>query len=1514
MKYRLLSLLLLICPLSLFAGTTLQQGKTTAAATTAPLAGSPGITWYVRPDGGTRWSAKRASSEYSPYVTAQCDGAHDAPFPAKGTMNMLGVVSNGINQPCAFNDYRFLWDDQTYGNSQWVIAGGDTVLLRGGPWRVGFDPAGANPQWCYGGGGTFGCSNPTIPAGTATQPTRIVGENYASCHTGNVADRSKMTQIFGVFGVYSPMNIGGAQYLEVDCLEITRHSQCTLGGLPASSLPPCSKNAPVDDYDSDGIEENNTTSNVVLNDLWIHGHPGRGIKGPIGGPITANRIDIAYNEAAGWDFDDGNSTPFGPGAAFYFNFSTIEWSGCYQEYPIVHANPAAACYGQSNQGYGDGIGSAPGQGLDVYIDHSSFHHNIQDGEDFGHVDVGQHVFSITNSTSFANGGQQFKWGWGFTTINFENNLILANCNRFLEPIPGTPAQFNIGMNDNCRANDALSFNFQQGTQALFANNTVVTYAPVTIDFKCVPITENIDPATGKGQTSCTNAVFTIKNNLFKAYGDPFYTNAGGYGGHGSPGLFCGAGCNETTNNIGTIIRDSNIYAGFASCPANSVSYAIHGTSTNESCSDPKFVGQPASIVNQTTLDNFNFALSSTSPGKGAGVNIAGLGADYNGFPYASPRSMGALEFGSVASTPVLPTPTPAPAPAPTPTPTPKPSPVSINFSSPSPIALLVGASVTPTCTVTYSDASTLSCASSSAAFTSDAGSFASVNSIGSVTALAPGSGHLVATFGSITAADPFIITAPPTVKTVSLSVDQPGNGFNVIPGSTRRVFAHVTNGSTNQVAWTVKSGSAKISSTAGSWIDVTAGSTGGSCQMSATAHTLSSPTQFTIQATSVDDGSQKSTLTFNVCNPTVQVSSVPAYRTLYASQTADIQSLVVGSVNDAVRWSLTTQPAGGDGKLADSTSRDTVFSANVAGRYTLTATSLADGTKSGTSILYVTGHRMPYRVTPNLTEPIDCTVDPALRGVTYEVGPSQTYHHIQDVPLAKLSPGSTIRIHNEDPSGLKPTTYNEYIQLSPQATPDQPFRLCGVPDSAGNLPILDATDAVGRTSTTAATNGNGLLTIGGSTTGAAWPAFNGAQNISVEGLHLRNAKPALSYTLPTGAKANWQTSAACIRIAEGHSVNIIGNDMDTCANGAASTWNGATWGGSSLNHLWEGNYIHGSGSAGSPDNHQMYLQAWGQVVQFNRLDKITAGAAGANLKSRGIQDIIRYNYFGDGPARDMDLVDVQGAAQFMSFGDFFQNNKTPTSSTYSMDQLAAWQEAWNSHFAYGNIYVNSTSPAPIHFAYDTSAAEPARKGNLYWYNNTFYQTPCSTCSSQLWTMFDTSAGNGSFLPQTEFQTVQVFNNQVWMDDTTKPLFQWNDFDAFIGNGAGNLLPAGWGANTMKGGNGDGWNATGNAAAYQNAMDLTLHINGFNGSNTATATSAPFNKMSWMLNAAAPATTSLPTGACSMPTRFTYLPTLGYAVPRSASSNVGSTDTPAQTAALINLVGGAKVAPQTAICH
>ncbi len=755
-------------------------------------------------------------------------------------------------------------------------------------------------------------------------------------------------------------------------------------------------------------------------------------------------------------------------------------------------------------------------------------------------------------------------------------------------------------------------------------------------------------------------------------------------------------------------------------------------------------------------------------------------------------------------------------------------------------------------------------------------------------------------------------------SSVGISVGQPPFGFNVLPGATRRVFATVTNGSTNRVQWSVVSGSATISSNAGSWIDVTAPSNGSSCSFTQTAggYAVTSATQFALQATSIDDPSKTSAITFNVCNPAVQVSVVPFYRTLYANQPADVQSLVTGSTDQLVRWAITSAPAGGDGQLGDNTLRDTVFTATVPGRYVLTATSVADGRQSGSATMYVTGHPMPYRVTRSQTEPIDCTVDPTMLGSVYEVGPSQAFHRLQDVPFPTMSAGSTVRVHNEDTTGQHPTEYHEYVQMFQKGTAAQPIRVCGVPDAAGNLPVIDGTNATGRSDSSPYAGGYGLITLHTSSVWTVYPYFNGAEYTAIEGIHFRNAKLGVPFTAHDGSAQTWGEGSACVRVSEGHNIAVAGNEMDTCGNGAFSLFNAnSDWGGSSLNILWEGNYIHGSGQPGSFLEHQMYLQAWGEVVQFNRMDKYTSGAAGVNLKSRGLLDVIRYNYFGDGVARDMDLVDVEDATQFMSFGSFVWAYGNPIGNRYSADLLAAAQEAWNSHFVYGNIYLNSSAGTPIHFAYDHSGDEPARKGNLYWYNNTFYELLCPVCSGQKWQLFDGSAGGGAYMPQTEYPTVQAFNNVIWMDDPTRPYFQWNNYDAFIGNGGNNLLNTNWGANAMTGAIGDGWNDNPNSNAYQNASQLSLHLTGFDAAHVLTTAAMPFDRNTWMLNSPVLNQAAMPMAACEMPARFAYLPSLGFAVPRAATLNVGATDTAAQTStAMLTGPTAKKTLTRFSICH
>jgi hypothetical protein len=559
----------------------------------------PGTTWFIRPDGGTRYSANT--------TTGQCDGLADVAYPGSGT-----------NQHCAFNDYRFLYDDQSWQNSKWVIAGGDTVIIRGGPWRVGVNQ-GVSPSdvWCAGTGNPYNCTNPTIPAGTATQPTRILGENYGSC------TQSNMTQLFGGFGTFSTLNLSGAQYVAVQCIELTRHSQCIRYGNPVYPSS-CNSSFPIDDYATNGITTDTSTHDLTLQDMWIHGFISRGIIGPIGGTVNATRVDIGYNGAAGWDFDDGNATPNINGA-INLSYVTVEWNGCNQAYP---GTGAISCYSQSTAGYGDGIGTPAGTCLSANVDHSTFRYNTQDGYDMLHNDTGSCSMTITNSTSYGNNGAQFKWGPNDSPLVFENNTAVANCARLSFPFPGQPSTYNANLSDFCRASDAIAMGFRDGGSLTMANNTIITYAPTTFDVSCWGTYPN-----PQGVGTCNNSTFIFENNIVVGYDNPTMLGLGGQS--GGPGAFYfGA-------PIGTFTRNNNLYYGIR--PTN---FTCPTGFPGEICADPLFVNEPTGRAGnfvESELDNFNFGITPGSPAVGAGIYIPSLTLDYSGATRPNPPSLGALE-------------------------------------------------------------------------------------------------------------------------------------------------------------------------------------------------------------------------------------------------------------------------------------------------------------------------------------------------------------------------------------------------------------------------------------------------------------------------------------------------------------------------------------------------------------------------------------------------------------------------------------------------------------------------------------------------------------------------------------------------------------------------------------------------------------------------------------------------------------------------------------------------------
>jgi hypothetical protein len=543
-----------------------------------------GETWYVRQDGGTRNSANHKG---------QCDGKADAAYRGSGT-----------NQHCAFNDVRYLWTDGTYTTNEgagapawgWIGTGGDTYLIRGGPWRVG--QSGPTSHDFLGlAGDPYGAGAPPPPSGTPAQHTRILGENYESC-----GSQSKMTQLYGGYGVFQVLALNGAKNVDVQCIELTRHSQCVIYGVPP--VPGnCKTDFPIDDYAKNGITTDAGTQGILLQDMWIHGFVSRGIIGPIGGTITATRVDIAYNGAAGWDFDDGKATPNVNGV-INLSYVTIEWSGCNQAYP---GTGAISCYSQSSGGYGDGIGTPGGTCLTAHVDHSVFRYNTQDGYDMLHNDTGNCSMSITDSASYGNNGSQFKWGSNDSPMIFTNNIVVANCLRLSAPMSGQPNTYNAHLADFCRAEDAIALGFRNGGTVLMANNTIVTYSPTTFDVEC-------GDAGG-----CPASTFTFKNNIVLGYDNPATYNLGGHA--GGPGGFYFA------HPIGKVLRSNNIYYGIRSMQLSTLL-------SSEKYADPKFASQPR-FAKEQDLDNFDFHLSASSPALGSGTRVPEVQSDHDGKPRPS---------------------------------------------------------------------------------------------------------------------------------------------------------------------------------------------------------------------------------------------------------------------------------------------------------------------------------------------------------------------------------------------------------------------------------------------------------------------------------------------------------------------------------------------------------------------------------------------------------------------------------------------------------------------------------------------------------------------------------------------------------------------------------------------------------------------------------------------------------------------------------------------------------------
>ena len=385
----------------------------TATATATPTATATddgsGITFYVRTDGGNE---------------SQCTGRTNAAY-----------SGSGDGQPCAWDHpFRAL----PPGGSP-RIAGGDTLRIGSGSYRMGYGAPGA--ESCDA-GGSFDCLMPPIPSGPdVAHPTRILG------------DSQNPPELWGAERPWFVVNLTDASNVELGHLEITDHSGCVefhSGGLA------CQRDAdPYGDWASAGLYAEDS-ANVYLHHLNIHGFAATGIHAGRLQNWRVENVRIAGNGMVGWDGDiDGEDNNSG---LLTFRQWTVEWNGCGESYP---GGEPAGCWAQTAGGYGDGVGTGA-TGGDWIIQDSAFLHNTSDGLDLLYHSLGGSVV-LDRVRAEGNAGNQIKVSGAMTMTN---SVLVGNCAFF----DGQPFTFNV---DPCRAlGNTLGVFYMGGESVALVNNTL----------------------------------------------------------------------------------------------------------------------------------------------------------------------------------------------------------------------------------------------------------------------------------------------------------------------------------------------------------------------------------------------------------------------------------------------------------------------------------------------------------------------------------------------------------------------------------------------------------------------------------------------------------------------------------------------------------------------------------------------------------------------------------------------------------------------------------------------------------------------------------------------------------------------------------------------------------------------------------------------------------------------------------------------------------------------------------
>ena len=359
---------------------------------------------------------------------------------------------------------------------------------------------------------------------------------------------------------------------------------------------------------------------------------------------------------------------------------------------------------------------------------------------------------------------------------------------------------------------------------------------------------------------------------------------------------------------------------------------------------------------------------------------------------------------------------------------------------------------------------------------------------------------------------------------------------------------------------------------------------------------------------------------------------------------------------------------------------------------------------------------------------------PSGKGKDYQVGdqPGQLAS-LEAVPWDSLAAGDTVRIFHRS------TPYRGKFMISASGTATAPVRICGVKSTGGLRPIIDGKNAVtrigmayGDSAGTSYLHQARSVIVVKTRLGQDWTAY--PTYIQIDGLEVRGAMPANTFTDTAGVVRNYAAFGACIWLQRGQNITIADNVINDCNQGLYSK--SAEDGDFALtkNIRVAGNYIYNNGIVGDEHMHNAYMASINIVYEFNRFGAPRVGSLGNAIKDRSAGTVIRYNHLEEG-AHSLDLVEAE---------DFPVLCKTLPS--------------YRTTFVYGNrIIKNGDTGSVIHYGGDHYGATPSdmwgesgfRQGTLYFYNNSLHITSTNTRGNAMPKLFQLS---------TTLERAEVWNN------------------------------------------------------------------------------------------------------------------------------------------------------------